>query len=203
LNVLPRQDDDHADVARLLTGDPAESRLALERIHERLRDRVCGWIRTRYPGLSPDDLADVWSETLLGVLRAARKGRFDNHRPLVGWIMTIAYRRAADLTRRSHAWRRTLARLRPAGEREPDGASATLARVRAVVGALPGNQRLVMAAFIDGYPDTRRTEDLRGRIRERLGIELTADAVKSALREARRKIRRAVDGRAVREGDSR
>jgi DNA-directed RNA polymerase specialized sigma24 family protein len=195
-------DRDHADLARLLAEGNAELRVALEGIHRRLRDRVCGWIRTRYPALSPEDLADVWSETLLGVARAAREGRFDPGRPLVGWLMTIAYRRAADLARRARSWRKVAPRLRPVDGRDRERAARSLARVRAAVGGLPGNQRLVMAAWIDGFPDTRRTECLRDRLRQRAGVELTAEAVKSALREARRKIRRSLSGEVGEEGAS-
>ena len=97
---------EQARMARLLVGDVEEIQEGLCLIHYQLRDRTCGWLRSRYPGMSAEDLADAWGDTLLGVLKAAREGRFDPDRPLMRWLLTIAYRRAADITRRNTSWQR-------------------------------------------------------------------------------------------------
>ncbi len=65
------------------------------------RDRICQIVSEKYPGLSRQDVEDVWSETRKDLLKKwPSENGFDMHRPLEGLLRTIALRRACDMLRR-------------------------------------------------------------------------------------------------------
>ena len=72
--MVLRTSYDENQVCQLLAGDPDAIRLGLALIHQHLRGRLGRWLHRRFPCLRADDLADVWGETLLAVLQAARAG---------------------------------------------------------------------------------------------------------------------------------
>lgn len=186
-------------VKTLLLGSRDDVSNALEQIICHLRDGLCGWIRKCFPGLSPEDLADVWQDTLVSVLKAVKDGRFDAKRPLVPWLATLAYRRATDLTRRKTSSSEMLARV---GQELTGtvvgecwrGFTATqrdeaLQLTRKHILTLPRMQRVVLQVFSDRYPETARMEVLRTEVARVLGDEVTIATVKRALQEGRRKLR--------------
>jgi len=190
---------DEEGVKALLGGDDRSVAAALEAIARHLRDGLCAWLRRSFPGLSPEDLADVWQETLVGVLRAVREERLDLARPLVPWLCKVASRRAVDIMRRSATNESALAAVGERLSRSDSGArwsalsgderrealELTLDHIR----RLPAMQRAVLQVFSDHYPVTACMEVLRRRVGERLGRDVTLASVKRALQEGRRKLR--------------
>ena len=186
-------------VRTLLLGSHAEVSGALEQIVCHLRDGLSGWIRKCFPGMAPEDLADVWQDTLVDVLKIVKDGRFDATRPLVPWLCTLAYRRATDITRRKTSSSEVLERVgrelagTDVGERwrglstmqRDEALELTLEHIL----TLPRMQRVVLQVFSDRYPETARMEVLRAEVSRALGDEVTLAAVKRALQEGRRKVR--------------
>ncbi len=194
----PGQFDEEA-VRILLIGDDEEIDRGLVLIHQHLQNRIVGWLRGRFPGMVPDDLADAWGETLVDALGLARERRFDGDRPLMPLLCKIAYARATDHTRRRTTRDDALAavgemlRGTQAGRRwqqtlDPAERNEVMALIRDAIATLPGKQREVFQAFIDGYPETRSREVLREKVSEATGREETLVSVKRALQEGRVKV---------------
>jgi DNA-directed RNA polymerase specialized sigma24 family protein len=189
---------DEEAVRILLIGDDEEVDRGLVLIDQHLRNRIVGWLRRGFPGMAPDDLADAWGETLVGILRLARERRFDGDRPLIPLLCKIAYARATDHTRRRTSRDDVLAavgemlRATQAGRRwqrlDPAERNEFMALIRDAIATLPGKQKEVFQAFIDGYPETRSREVLRERVSEATGREETLVSVKRALQEGRAKV---------------
>lgn len=183
----------------LLIGSDEEIDRGLVLIDQYLRGRLYGWLRKNFPGMSPEDLADAYGETLLDVLKAARGRRFDGDRPLMPWLCQIAYARAVDRTRRSTSRDAMLAafgeRLRntQTGQRwktlSPAERNEVMALIRDAIATLPGKQRQVFQVFIDQYPETSSMKVLRMRVSELTGQEQTLVQVKRAFQEGRAKVR--------------
>lgn len=193
----PGQFDEEA-VRILLIGDDEEINRGLVLIHQHLQGRIVSSLRRDFPGMAPDDLADAWGETLVDVLRLARERRFDGDRPLMPLLCKIAYARTTDHTRRRTTRDDTLAavgemlRGTQAGRRwqtlDPAERNEVMALIRDAIATLPGKQREVFQAFIDGYPETRSREVLREKVSEATGREETLVSVKRALQEGRAKV---------------
>lgn len=193
----PGQFDEEA-VRILLIGDDEEIDQGLVLIHQHLQNRIVGWLRREFPGMAPDDLADAWGETLVGILRRARERQFDGDRPLMPLLCKIAYARATDHTRRRTTRDDALAavgemlRGTQAGRQwqrlDPAERNEVMALIRGAIATLPGKQREVFQAFIDGYPETRSREVLREKVSEATGREETLVSVKRALQEGRAKV---------------
>ncbi len=186
-------------VKALLGGSPADATRGLEQIAVHLRFGICGWIRRQFPGMSPEDLADTWQETLVSVLRAVREKQFDRSRELAPWVATLAYRRAVDLLRRRTTDGEALDAVRAALEETPLGdwrrelgrmqSAEVFELVRREIVALPERQRVVLQVFSDHYPETASMERLRVLVAETSGETVSLAAVKRALQEGRRKLR--------------
>lgn len=189
---------DEERVKKLLQGEDRDVAQALRRIVEDLRDGLCGWLRRHFPGLSPEDLADTWQETLVAVLTAVRDGRFDAKRPLIPWLCTICYRRATDLTRRKSRASEALAAVGAriahtstglrwkmlSSEERSEVLELTLRHIE----RLPEMQRLVLQTFSDHYPESASMETLRALVSQVRGQQTTLASVKRALQEGRRKL---------------
>ncbi len=189
---------DEERVKKLLQGEYRDVAQALGQIVHHLRDGLCGWLRRQFPGLSPEDLADTWQETLVSVLTAVRKGRFDANRPLIPWLCTIAYRRATDVTRRKSTTGEALAAVgrqiaaTSTGRRwkslSAEARSEALELTLEHIESLPTMQRIVLRTFSDHYPETANMETLRVMVSQVRGQEATLASVKRALQEGRRKL---------------
>jgi len=190
--------DDEA-VRILLMGTEDEVAQGLTRIHQTLRGGVCGLVRQRFPGLSPEDLADLWAEVLTNLWDLVRGGTFDGDRELLPLVCELARRRAVDIVRRQGAGERLVTAVGEALRATKTGAdwggmpveerAEVMEQIRAAVGTLPPKQRTVMEAFVDDYPDTADMQTLRMLVSERTGVQETLAAVKRALQEARAKVR--------------
>jgi DNA-directed RNA polymerase specialized sigma24 family protein len=186
-------------VRGLLVGTDEEIGEALGLIDRHLRSRVCGWLRRRFPGLAPDDLASAWAETLVGIWEAARDRRFDPGRPLLPWLCHIAHARAVDHTRRATTRAEALAavavalRSSQAGQRwqllDEAERAEVLQLIRDAIAQLPAQQQRVLDVFVAHYPETRSMKVLQREVSRVTGRAETLAAVKRALQEGRRKVR--------------
>ncbi len=86
------------ELRRLLRGSAQECALSLKVIDRVFRYRIPAIIRWQLPSLRPDDLPDIWQETLIGVYQSrtllAEQGN------LVSWLIKIAYRKTVSFLRK-------------------------------------------------------------------------------------------------------
>lgn len=190
-------DEDAAKI--LLLGGAEEINEGLSLIDREFGRALCGWIRHRFPGIPSADLGELWVDTLLGVFKMIKAGRFDADRPLVPLLVEIIWKRAADRVRRVQSSDRQLQaiadRLRETAtgaawnECAPSDRRKILEGIRNAIRPLPPKQKLVMEVWVDHYPDSESMEFLRCEVSKVTGVEETLAAVKRALQEARGKVR--------------
>jgi DNA-directed RNA polymerase specialized sigma24 family protein len=194
---------DEVQVGRLLTAGERAVGQGLAELDRRLRGLACGWLRRRFPGLADEDVADVWGEALVGVLEAVRQGRFTADGPLLPWVRQIALARATDHLRRRGARLAALEGLWRTRGSDPAGRGVTpdeearevMALTALGVAKLPGQQRLVLRAFAEHYPESACLEALRQEVSRQAGAEQRTNSVKRALQEGRAKPREFLRGK--------
>lgn len=190
---------DEEEARLLLIGNASELNDGLERIRREYEERMMRWILRRFPGLDAPTAADVWAETLAAIWELVRDGKFDANKPLPPLLCAIGFRKATDRLRR-----RTTADavLQAVGKDLTATNSGRTWRaldtperqelqklIRAEVAKLPPQQRVVFQAWLDGYPETKRTSVLQEDVSKRTGRPETIASVKRPLEEALRKIR--------------
>ena len=135
--------------------------------------------------LGPVDADDAWSETFLSALAAYP--RLDEDANVEAWLVTIAHRKAIDVTR-AQARRPVAAGDLPEAPAAPDVPAAALGRPEDWDGdlwdalrALPDKQRLVVAYhYLAGLPYAEIATIVGG----------TADAARRAAADGIRNLRR-------------
>ncbi len=197
--VQPDDLFDEARIRQLFAGSEEEIGQGLALVDASLRQHLCVWLRRQFPSLTPEDLADVWGETLVGVLQAARQRRFQPDRPLLPWLCHIARARAIDHIRRRTVRQDFLAGLYQtcqgamlqgcgqAGDQQE--MEEVLALVRDFIDTLPQQQRMVLFVFVEHYPETQSMAILQREVSRTTGRPHSRASVKRALQEARRKLR--------------
>ena len=140
------------------------------------RERTCQIVAEKYPGLSRQDVEDVWSETRKDLLKKwPSENGFDMRQPLEGLLRTIALRRACDMLRRLTAQDNLVkrigeqaetnlaseraadgwwGRLDPAEKRELQALTAEAFRL------LSAEEWLVLSVYCEQYPELRRSPRL-------------------------------------------
>src|SRR5207302_8758424 len=98
--MVATKDPAENGIPLLLAGNEVQIADGLALIDRLLRQRLCRWIRRRFPGMSAEDLRDAWGSTLVCVLQSVRSRGFATDQPITSWLHKIAYARAADQTRR-------------------------------------------------------------------------------------------------------
>lgn len=187
------------DVRILLIGSENELAEGLAAIDRHLRPGLCGLVRREFPGISSEDLADLWGCVLMNLLEMVRETRFDADQPLLPLMCRLARRRATDLVRRRRSQDNLLAGVGEALRDTQTGAEwgrmsvaerrEAMALIRAAIGTLPTRQRVVMQVFVDHYSETADMQVLRRLVSDHTGSPETLAAVKRALQEARAKVR--------------
>lgn len=183
----------------LAGGEEDKIAVGLEIIHKQLRGRLCAWIRKSFPGLTADDLATTWSETLLGILEVARAGRFDGERPLFPWLCQILKARAIDHLRRQTTREEALVAVGRALRSTQVGQfwraldeverNEVMALIREAINLLPTQQQTVFRIFVAQYPETKNMNVLQREVARVTGRAQTLAGVKRALQEGRHKVR--------------
>lgn len=161
----PPKEFDATEVAVHLLGSIAEQVDAVKRLDREYRARVFAHLRAHYPGLLAQDIDACYRAAIadfaaqLAAYHRGEKTSFDPDRPLLPFLKTIAFRRAADFRRRccaqEKASRGVSEAIAVAGgfvtregprliEREEFGAV-----VREAVAGLPGQQQIVWGAIVE------------------------------------------------------
>jgi RNA polymerase sigma factor (sigma-70 family) len=181
---------------------------AIELLHEEFQERIASYLKRATRGLlGPEDLADLYQETMVAVLETARSAQFDPREP---WriIRTIARNTGVDALRRQRTF--------PERTNEDDMITAVAADLRGtnvgtkwtgmsseektrfakvlveIVSGLPERQRVVAVAFVANFEDFRERriyEPLAKAVSAMTGQRESVVAVKSAWRFARERIR--------------
>src|SRR5438876_1634477 len=85
----------------LSCGDEADIRAGFALIDQHLRDPICGWLRVNYyPGISAEDLADLWQETLAELLKQVRARKYTGERKVFTDLCRLISTNAIDQRRR-------------------------------------------------------------------------------------------------------
>ncbi|TMQ33737.1 MAG: hypothetical protein E6K70_11455 [Planctomycetota bacterium] len=201
---------DEDSIPLLLAGSEEQIADGLALIDRLLRQRLCRWLRRRFPALSAEDLGDAWGSTLVCVLQSVRSRRFATNQPIAPWLRKIVYARAADQTRRKtrHEEILKIACTTLCTGRRPHGAPAVNATreefrdvICAAIKGLPRNQRIVLEAFVDCFPETHNMEILRSNVSRVTGRDQSLPSVKRALQEGRHKVREFLSSRGFVPGD--
>jgi DNA-directed RNA polymerase specialized sigma24 family protein len=152
-------------------------------------------IRSRWPDLSEADRANIWQETLGGLLRNVRAGAFEREGPLLGYLLGIVRHKVADFYRGRAALEKvlsTIAQVRtdstcvdPQKQLEAKEFREVLRRL---VGRLPPREQQVVRAYLDGFPDTKDMSLLLKKVEEASGHEESLSAVKVNLSRGRKRL---------------
>jgi len=189
------------DIKLMLScGDDADIRDGFTLIDKHLRDPICGWLRVNYyPGISADDLADVWQETLAELLIQVRAGKYTGERKVFTDLCRIISTNAIDQRRRHRSRDKLMHAVGEAlrgtqtnqkwTEADPIVRREVLRLIREAAATLPEKQRQVLEAFVANFPESQEMQELRRFTSELTGAEETVASVKGNLREARKKLR--------------
>jgi DNA-directed RNA polymerase specialized sigma24 family protein len=201
---------DEEEVSILLIGNEEEQNEAIRSIDRHLRRPIADVIRKAAPSLRAEELRDAYQDVILAIIQAVREQRYDADRPLLPFIFTLARFKAIDRVRRKSrktgneqvldAIAETLADTK-VGEAWRNVASKHDGRkmMEAIANAIcrmPERQRLVASVVMDLFPETPTLQQIQEEVHQGTGEQLTVVAIKSAWREARKKIREQL----VREG---
>jgi hypothetical protein len=189
------------EIRLLLTGvNEEEVREGFVLIDKHLRDPICGWLRVNYyPGISADDLADLWQETLAELLQQIRAGEYTGERKVFTDLCRIISTNTIDQRRRHKSRDRLMQavgealRGTQAGQKWKEADVVARREVQGLIreaaATLPEKQRQVLEAFVANFPESQDMQALRRFTSELTGEEETVASVKGNLRVARQKLR--------------
>lgn len=188
---------DEEYVRLLLDGSEDEVREGVGLIHQHLCFGICGWLRERFPSFQSEDLEDLWSEVIIGILHTED---FDPEQPLLPWLCTIAQNSAVDRLRRQASRDRVVNTIGEFLRDTQVGGTwnkldlmerrEVMELIRKAISQLPTRQKLIMGVFVGDFPETASMPELQRLVSERTGRPETLAAVKRALQEARAKVRK-------------
>ncbi len=195
-------DDEIDDEIRLhLTcGNEDEIERGFELLHAQYQKPICGWLRrNHFPGMSAEDLKDLWSETLLEFYAEVKSGKYDGTRRVFSDLCRIIQTNGIDLRRKKKSNEK---RLQIVGEtlrdtqvnekwrqREAEDRQVILEMILDEVSKLSPKQKVALEAYINNFPESADMQQLRKFTSDLTGVEETLASVKRGLQEGRRKIR--------------
>jgi DNA-directed RNA polymerase specialized sigma24 family protein len=161
-------DDDQ--IKGLLCGDAKSVAKAIDWIDQNYRYKIGGVLRRAFRGLSSEDLADVWQDSLVDLYRMTCYGTFRREGALAGLLRTLAVRRGQDRIRRNATWHHPIDLLmknfREPQLRERWQSLDALQRrevvelICAAIERLPSRQKLVWRVYVEHYPSSESLEYL-------------------------------------------
>jgi DNA-directed RNA polymerase specialized sigma24 family protein len=172
----------------------------IKQVDEEEREEICRRLERKFPGLSPEDIADVWQDTLLTLLILLASGKITDDQPLTPLVWTIAKFHALNRLRRN------LRRGQIEGARVDDVApedydfvplTALLVDLAQFIARrLTERQRIVFGCFVKlvcgGYA-SEKGKLPKGLLFEQVNIDspikMSKAAVRSAFRRGRRKVK--------------
>jgi hypothetical protein len=198
---VAKPEDYDEQIRLLLTGvTEGELRDGFALIDKHLRDPICGWLRVNYyAGITAEELADLWQETLAELLKQVRAGKYIGERKVFTDLCRIISTNAIDQRRRHKSRDRLVQAIGEAlrgtqtGQKWKDADPVARREVQRLIreaGAnLPEKQRQVLEAFLANFPESQDMQELRRFTSQLTGVEETVASVKGNLREARQKLR--------------
>ncbi|MCI0534083.1 MAG: hypothetical protein L0Z50_02530 [Verrucomicrobiales bacterium] len=199
---------DEDEIKLNLCGTTAQRQRALETLWIDRRDEVMAYVERHFPGLPSGTGAEIVASAFEDLVEKIDDPKFDWDEPLRPLLIKIAYRRAVDELRK---WQ-----IRPmskadfydfAGEEvlETDIAQAWAVQVRSgeanethqkfrdFVLTLPRLQRQIGQVIAENLPERLEHSAICDEVFRRTGKRPTGAAIKSALRELRRKFRELIN----------
>ena len=192
------------DEIRLLLacGGNAEVQQGFELIDRHLRLPIFNWLRRSYfPGLTADAFADIWQGALVELLQQVRAGSYDGSRRVFSDLCRIVSTNSIDEKRRHKTREKLLHAIgtvlsgTQAGQKWKMASPVErrelqrLIRDAAASPTISDKQRVALELFMANLPESWDMHELRRLVSEHTGVEETLTAVKSSLREVRRKLR--------------
>lgn len=179
----------------------AGPQFGLEFLDAECKEYLFRFIKCKARSLGPDDIAEVYQETMRSLVEEVQKPSFDPAQPM-RLVHTIAERRAYDaLRKKGYRARISLddalphiardlkdSRLEFEWRLHPDDWSKFRTVLDRTIDGLPEKQRIAAHAFLDVYEDVREQNSylsLAERIREVTGEDVTTAQAKDRWREAR------------------
>jgi DNA-directed RNA polymerase specialized sigma24 family protein len=199
---------DEDDIKLNLCGTTVQRQRALETLWTERREEVMSWVERRFPGLPSEIGAEVVASAFEDLVKRIDDPRFDWDQPLRPLLIKIAYRRAVDELRKwqvrpmskadfydfvGEEIKETVAAQAWAVQVRTNEANDTHQKFRDFVVTLPGLQRQIGQAIADNLPERIEHSEVCDEVYRRTGIRPTSAAVKSALRELRRKFRELIN----------
>ena len=179
----------------LASGQPGEWARGLSLVAVLYEQPVHAVIRSRWPDLSEADRANIWQETLGGLLGKVRAGAFERDGPLLGFLLAIVRHKVADFYRGRAALEKVLSTIvqdrtdstcvDPEKQLEAEEFREILRRL---VGSLPPREQQVVRAYLDGLPDTKDMSLLLKKVEEVSGHEESLSAVKVNLSRGKKRL---------------
>lgn len=174
---------------------------AVSLLHQNYRVLIARYIKSVSKGqLRPEELGDVYQETLLSVLKATRRPEFESKDPM-RLVFRIARCRALDAFRRrgqqpqSLDWDAQTSRANEA-QQKPEQREFRAAYASAIE-KLSSRQNLIARIFMEhaGQLDERGKYDfIKERVTDLTGETVSVAAIKSAWQAARKKIKKELAG---------
>ncbi|MDF1660857.1 MAG: sigma-70 family RNA polymerase sigma factor [Planctomycetota bacterium] len=178
----------------------ADPDAAVSLLHQKYRVLIARYIKSISKGqLRPEELGDVYQETLLSVLKATRRPEFDTQAPM-RLVLRIARCRALDALRRKGQqpqdidWDQQCSK--PDENRKPEQREFRAAYSNAIK-KLSTRQNLIARIFMEhaGQLDQRGKYDfIKARVTDLTGETVSVAAIKSAWQAARKKIKKELAG---------
>lgn len=171
------------------------------------RPYLCRCIKAVAPSIDPEELADVYQDTLLSLIRKVRAHEIDYTQPLLPLARTVARRRAMDFLRnQGHCPERGAESASELETQEllssdlwlrwrcsrPDWESFRAA-LREEIGKLSKKQRIVAEAVVNHLGES--WDEIRDEVARVTGRNETVVAVKSAWRDAKALLAERLTGR--------
>jgi DNA-directed RNA polymerase specialized sigma24 family protein len=193
------QDRDENIRLLLSCGDADEIRQGISLVYAELRDPICGWIKRLYPGITTEELDDLWHDTMKEFYEQVMVGQYDGSRKVFSDLCQIIKTDAIDRLRRHETREKILQAIgdelrgtetgRKWKNADPLVRHEILELIRDAGTQLVGKQRIVLELWVANFPESKKLAVLRRLTSEVTGEEETVAAVKGALREAKKKLR--------------
>lgn len=174
---------------------------AVTLLHQKYSVLIARYIKSVSKGqLRPEELGDVYQETLLSVLKATRRPEFDSQDPM-RLVLRIARCRALDALRRKGQqsqnidWEQQCSSEKD-NRRKPEQKEFRAAYTSAIK-KLSSRQNLIARIFLEhaGQLDERGKYDfIKARVTDLTGETVSVAAIKSAWQAARKKIKKELAG---------
>lgn len=205
---------DEEELKLLLMGDCSEQHMAIGQIYDIYSEKVGTFVKFHYPSFNSEQLADVVQETFIDFHNATTKPTFDFEKPILPFLKTIGYRRAADELRKN-------SKLKPLeslddmiiavipGTRVGDDWQEIVSRTevnviiqkfKLAVLHMPDRQKQVAQVYVDYLPEDITKEEIRDEIYRRTGERLTVVQIKGALAAIKEKLRALIPEKGARHG---